>query len=154
VGWSKEIAAAFNRKITGKREMNFHTLNLWAILVAAASAFVLGGLWYSPIAFAGAWKRANGYGPENTPSAGGKVFAVAFLLSLVMALNLAMFLNDPKTTAAWGATAGFLAGFGWVAMGIGIVSLFERRPFRYVAINGGYLTVALVVMGAILGAWR
>lgn len=71
-----------------------------------------------------------------------------------MAFNLAMFLNDPKTTLAWGATAGFLAGFGWVAMGMGIVSLFERRPFSYVLINGGYLTLALVIMGAILGGWR
>jgi hypothetical protein len=79
---------------------------------------------------------------------------VAFVLSLVMAVNLAMFLNDPKTTLAWGATAGFLAGFGWVAMGIGIVALFERRSLKYVLINGGYLTVALTAMGAILGAWR
>jgi hypothetical protein len=63
-------------------------------------------------------------------------------------------LNDPKTTLAWGATAGFLAGFGWVAMGIGIVSLFERRPWSYVFVNGGYLTVSLVLMGAILGGWR
>jgi hypothetical protein len=37
---------------------------------------------------------------------------------------------------------------------MGIVSLFERRPFSYVLINGGYLTVALTLMGAILGAWR
>jgi len=71
-----------------------------------------------------------------------------------MALNLAMFLNDPKTNLSWGATAGFLAGFGWVVMGIGIGSLFERRPWSYVLVNGGYLTVALVVMGAILGGWR
>ena len=71
-----------------------------------------------------------------------------------MALNLAMFLNDPKTNLAGGATAGFLAGFGWVAMGIGIVALFERRPLSYVLVNGGYLTIALVVIGAILGAWR
>jgi hypothetical protein len=64
---------------------------------------------------------------------------ISFILSLVMAVNLAMFLNDPKTNLVWGATAGFLAGFGWVAMGIGIVSLFERRPWSYVLVNGGYL---------------
>jgi Protein of unknown function (DUF1761) len=79
---------------------------------------------------------------------------ISFVLSLVMALNLAMFLNDPKTNLVWGATAGFLAGFGWIAMGIGIVSLFEQRSWSYVLVNGGYLTVALVVMGAILGGWR
>ena len=133
--------------------MNLHTLNVWAILVAAVSAFVLGAVWYAPFAFGGLWKRANGF-TSDPPPAGAKVFVVAFLLSLIMAFNLAMFLNDPKTNLAWGATAGFLAGFGWVAIGIGILSLFERRPFSYVLVNGGYLTVALVLMGAVLGGWR
>jgi hypothetical protein len=134
--------------------MGFHGLNLWAVLVAAISAFVLGGLWYAPFLFGWAWKRANGFGADEPPAADAKIFVISFVLSVVMALNLAMFLNDPKTNIAWGATAGFLAGFGWVAMGIGIISLFERRPWTYVLVNGGYLTVALVVMGAILGAWR
>ena len=133
--------------------MDFHTLNFWAILAAAISAFLIGGAWYSPALFAGAWKKANGFVSDET-GAGPRVFVVGFFLSLVMAMNLAMFLNDPKTTTAWGATAGFLAGFGWVAMGMGIVALFERRSFQYVLINGGYLTVALTAMGAILGAWR
>ena len=134
--------------------MGFHGLNLWAVLVAAISAFLLGGLWYAPFLFGGVWKKANGFGADEPPAANARIFILSFLLSLVMALNLAMFLNDPKTNLAWGATAGFLAGFGWVAMGIGIVSLFERRPWSYVLVNGGYLTVALVVMGAILGGWR
>jgi hypothetical protein len=134
--------------------MGFHGLNIAAVLVSAFSAFVLGGLWYAPFLFGRAWKRANGFGDDQPPPAGPKIFVVSFVLSVVMALNLAMFLNDPKTTMAWGATAGFLAGFGWVAMGIGIVSLFERRPWSYVLVNGGYLTVALVVMGAIIGGWR
>ena len=134
--------------------MGLHGLNLWAVLAAAVSAFALGAVWYAPFLFGAAWKRANGFGVDEPPAANAKIFALSFVLSLVMALNLAMFLNDPKTNAAWGATAGFLAGFGWVAMGIGIVSLFERRPWAYVFVNGGYLMVALVVMGAILGAWR
>jgi hypothetical protein len=134
--------------------MNFHTLNPWAILTSAVSAFVLGGLWYSPLMFEALWKKANRFGAGEPPPATGRIFAISFVLSLVMALNLAMFLNDPKTDLAWGATAGFLAGFGWAAMGIGIVSLFERRPWTYAIVNGGYLTVALVLMGTILGAWR
>jgi hypothetical protein len=115
---------------------------------------MLGGVWYSPVLFDALWRKANRFGAGEPPAATRKIFAIGFLLSLVMALNLAMFLNDPKTNLAWGATAGFLAGFGWVAMGIGIVSLFERRPWTYAIVNGGYLTIALVLMGAILGAWR
>ncbi len=134
--------------------MVIQTLNPWALLVAAISVFLLGGLWYSPVMLGGWWKKANGFAENQPPAAGPKIFALSFLLSLVMSFNLAMFLNDPKTTASWGATAGFLAGFGWVAMGIGMVALFERRPWSYVLVNGGYLTISLTLMGAILGAWR
>jgi len=134
--------------------MDMRTINVWAILVAAIVAFVLGALWYSPQLFGKAWKRANGFGASEPPKATGQMMLLAFVLTLVMSANLAMFLNDPKTTLAWGATAGFLAGFGWVAMGMGIVAIFERRPVSYVLVNGGFLTVALVVMGAILGGWR
>lgn len=134
--------------------MNMHTLNPWAIIVAAVVAFLLGAVWYSPAVLGKAWRRANGFGANEPPQASARMMLLAFVLTLVMSANLAMFLNDPKTTLAWGATAGFLAGFGWVAMGMGIVSIFERRPASYVLVNGGFLTVALVVMGAILGAWR
>lgn len=134
--------------------MNMSTLNVWAILVAAIVAFMLGALWFSPAVFGKVWKTANGFGTNEPQKATGAMMFLAFVLTLVMSANLAMFLNDAKTTLAWGATAGFLAGFGWVTMGMGIVSIFERRPWTYVLVNGGYLTVALMVMGAILGGWR
>jgi len=131
--------------------MNNH-LNYWAILAAAASMFALGGLWHR--IFSAPWMRANGF--QDKPPAGNtaKIFGISFVFSVVMTLNLAKFLDDPTTTAAWGATAGFLAGFGWCFMGIGIICLFERKSWSYVLINGGFLTVALTTMGLILGAWR
>jgi hypothetical protein len=64
------------------------------------------------------------------------------------------FLDAPGTTEAWGATAGFLAWFGWSFMGIAIICLFERKRWSSVFINGGFLTAALTTMGLILGAWR
>lgn len=127
-------------------------LNYWAVLAAAVSCFLVGGLWYK--VFSAPWMRANGF--ESQPASGNaaKIFGISFLFSLVMAFNLAKFLDSPTTTAAWGAAAGFLAGFGWCFMGIGIICLFERKPWSYVLINGGFLTVSLTVMGLILGAWR
>ena len=83
-----------------------------------------------------------------------RIFGIAFVLALVMAVNLAAFLSGPETTVAWGTAAGALTGLGWVAPAIATVALFERRSVRYIAINGGYFAVAFVVMGAILGAWR
>ena len=134
--------------------MNMHTLNLWAVLVAAIAGFLLGAVWYAPPIFGKAWQRANSFPDTLPPAHMPKVFGISFLLTLIMSANLAAFLNAPGTTTAFGAAAGFAAGLGWVAMGIGILALFERRPLSYVLINGGYLTVALTLMGAILGAWR
>ena len=39
--------------------MDLSTLNYVAIVVAALTAFVLGGLWYSPILFARGWMRSS-----------------------------------------------------------------------------------------------
>ena len=130
-------------------------MHIPAILAASLSAFVVGGLWYSPLLFGAAWQRASGVTEAMLKAQNrGLIFSLAFILTLIMAVNLAAFLNAPTTTLAWGATAGFLAGFGWVALGLGVISLFESRPFNYVLVNGGYMVVAFVVMGAIIGGWR
>ena len=130
-------------------------INYFAVLAAAASTFVLGGLWWSPLLFQKAWMRANGFTEEKLQEGSmAKIFGVSFVLTVVMAFNLAMFLAGPDTTVASGATAGVLAGGGWVALGIAVVALFERRSLTYVLVNGGYFVVAFAVMGAILGAWR
>lgn len=79
-----------------------------------------------------------------------KIFGLTFLFSFVMAFNLAMFLNDKNTTIAWGAIAGFLAGFGWVAMAVFIIGQFERKTTKYMLIHGGYVTISFLLMGLII----
>jgi len=98
--------------------------------------------------------KENGLSPDDLKKGTARIFGYSFLWSLVMAFNLAMFLNDSKTDTAWGTTAGFLAGFGWVSMSIFIIGLFERKSLRYMLINAGYMTTSFLLMGLILGAWR
>jgi len=130
-------------------------VNWLAVVAAALSTFVVGGVWYSPAGFGRAWMTATGLTDAELQKTGkGRIIALAFLISLAMSANLAMFLADPTTTVTWGATAGFLAGFGWIALGVAMIALFERRSWTYILINGGYMTVAFVLMGIILGAWR
>jgi hypothetical protein len=130
-------------------------INYLAVIAAATSAFLIGGLWYSPLLFQRPWMDANGFTEADVRKGNPAViFGASFVLCLLMAFNLAAFLGEPNTTTAWGATAGALAGVGWVAFGMAVVALFERRPVAYMLINGGYWAVALTVMGAILGAWR
>jgi hypothetical protein len=134
--------------------MNMATINWLAVLTAAISTFVLGGLWYSNALFGKAWMKENNLTPEETKKGAARVFTFSFLWSFVMSFNLAMYLNDSKTDTAWGGIAGFLAGFGWVAMSIFIIGLFEKKSTRYMLINAGYMVLSFIIMGLIIGAWR
>src|ERR1700683_5823440 len=130
-------------------------INWLAVLAAAVSSFVLGGLGYSKALFGRAWMSATNLSDAALAKGNmAKIFGLSLLFAVIMAANLAAFLAEPKTTASWGATAGFLAGFGWVALSIATIALFERRSWKYMLINGGYMTVSFVVMGLIIGAWR
>ncbi len=129
-------------------------LNIWAVIVAALSTFMIGGLWYSPAVFGKPWMRENGFTEESLK--GGnmpKIFGLAFFLALIAAINLAMFLG-PEDEPLMGALWGFAAGFGWVATFVGTHYLFERKSFTLFLINAGYSVVALTVMGVILTAWK
>jgi hypothetical protein len=135
--------------------MDASHINYLAVLAAAVSTFLIGGLWYSPLLFGKAWMRANNFNDADVQTfSKARMFGWSFVFSLVMAINLAMFLAAPGTNVTWGMAAGALAGFGWVAMAIAIIGVFENRSLAYILINGGYMTVAFVVMGAIIGAWR
>ncbi len=135
--------------------MDISTLNWLAIIVAALSNFLIGGLWYSPVLFGKLWMKENNFSDDDLKKGNmTKIFGFTFLFSLVMAFNLAMYLNDSSTTVMWGATAGFLAGFGWVAMSIFIIGQFEQKSTKYMLIHGGYVIVSFIVMGLIIGLWR
>jgi presenilin-like A22 family membrane protease len=132
-----------------------NTINWLAVIVAAVSAFALGAIWYSPILFMKPWRKDNNFTEGDIKKGNkGKIFGISFVLTLIMAVNLAMFLNgNPDLDIRMGALYGLLAGV-WVFCGIGIIGLFEHKAARYIFINGGYCLVALGLMGAILGAWR
>lgn len=133
--------------------MDITKLNFLAVIAAAAGAFVIGGVWYSPLLFGRVWQQLVGLTDEQLGRSVGRVFGGAFVLALVMALNLAAFVG-PTATAAFGAMAGLAAGLGWVAAGLGVTYLFERRPLKLFVINAGYHVVTFTWMGLLLGAWH
>lgn len=134
--------------------MDLSQLNLLAIVVAAATTFLLGGLWYSPILFAKAWMQAAGLSEAQTRAAPmGRIFGLSALAALVMAFNLAAFIG-PKASFGFGLAAGLATGLGWVAMALAVIYLFEQRPLKLWLINSGYQVLAFTIMGGILGAWK
>jgi len=129
----------------------FQNLNWLAVICAALSTFLIGGLWYS--IFEKPWMVANNFTKEYLMQRKMPVvFGLSFLFALFMAINLAMFVGKEDLT--YGMIAGLITGFGWVSFSIGIIALFENRSLKYVLINGGYMIVSFTVMGAILGGWK
>lgn len=130
-------------------------INHFAVFAAAIANMVVGAIWYSPALFGKAWQRETGLSDEQLKNINpAKTFGLAFLAAVFIAYNLAAFLGDAQTTASWGATAGFLAGFGFSAMVFWAIGIMEQRSWSYLFVNGGYITVVFTVMGFIIGVWR
>lgn len=124
------------------------------VIAAALSAFLLGGLWYSPIAFYHPWKTAaqitDAQLQQRTPL---RTFGGALLLSLLAAAVFSLFLG-PAPSLALAVGAGFSAGLCWVAASFAINYLFECRPIELLLINGGYHTLQFTLYGLVLGLWH
>lgn len=128
-------------------------INWLAVLAASLVGFAVGAVWYGPL-FGKAWMETVNMTPEDAAGANmAKLFGLSFVFQLLMAVNLAMFLGT-EVDAGTGALYGFLAGFGWIAFALSVNALYERKSWRYMAINGGYWTVTFTLMGLVLGVWR
>jgi hypothetical protein len=129
-------------------------INILAVLLAAASAFLLGGLWYSPILFLKTWERESGISVDQPKKTHGAiVFAVSFIFSLIAATVFALFLgrNPPLNTAV---RDGLAIGACWVATSFGINYQFASRTFKLFLIDAGYHVAQFSLYGLILGLWH
>ena len=126
-------------------------MNIWAVLLAAISSFLLGGLWYSSALFGRTWNIENGGQMKSGHPA--KVFGISFVFSLIAATAFALWLGpSPSVQAAF--KAGVLAGVGFVACSFGINYQFAQRSFKLWLIDGGYHAVQFSLFGLILGLWH
>ena len=124
----------------------------WAVLAAAVSAFLLGGLWYGPL-FKHVWCREAGVDPDKPNGHPAKIFGGAFLLSLIAAGVFAWFLG-PAPPLRESVGTGIVIGMAWVAASFGINYLFAGRSQTLWLIDGGYHTLQFALYGLILGLWH
>ena len=127
-------------------------LNWVAVVLAAATAFAIGALWYSKKVFGNAWMLEVGL-TDETVARGNVVltFGGTFALQLVAATALAFFLGSGSDWLI-GLQAGLLVAVCWIATAYGITYFFEQRSLRLYLINAGYYVVLFAVMGTIIGA--
>jgi hypothetical protein len=126
-------------------------VNLMAVVVAAVSAFILGGVWYAPFLFGKAWQAEAKLSDDDLKARPlGLVFGGSFVLSLIAAYVFAMFIG-PSPALGFALGAGFSAGLCWVAASFGINYLFEKKSLKLFLINGGYSTAQFTLYGLVLG---
>ncbi|CAM3850086.1 MULTISPECIES: DUF1761 domain-containing protein [Pseudoalteromonas] len=130
--------------------LSFEALNLWAIILAALSSFMLGGIWYSPMLFQKAWMEGCGLTELDLQTSDPKMtFGVAFLLSLLSAVFMAVMLDlSLSLLAATGVGLG--VGVFFVASSLGISYIFEQRPMKLFLVNGGYHVLQFTLIAFVL----
>ncbi|GAB2854568.1 hypothetical protein GCM10027277_23870 [Pseudoduganella ginsengisoli] len=130
-------------------------LNLLAIIVAASSSFMLGGLWYSPALFGNTWNREAGPCDNCKQEQGhpAKVFGVSFIFALLAAFVYA-WLMPAAASAPIAAGQGLAVGGGLVAASFGINYQFANRSTKLLLIDGGYHLVQFLIYGLVIGAWH
>ena len=156
-------------------------MNYLAILVAAASSFVVGFIWYNPKVFGTIWMNEIGMTEEKARQANmAKVFGLSFVFAFMLAFMLPTIVihqigaaqlaggnaNDPALIAflevhgdmfrtfQHGALHGFFAALFFVLPVLAINGLYEQKSLNYIFVTSGYWMVTLTIMGAIICGWK
>ncbi len=128
-------------------------MHLLAIVIAAVSRFMVGGLWYSKALFGAMWNAENGGNMEGKQGHPAKVFGISFGFSLVAAVAFGM-LVGPAPAMEAALRMGLVAGAGIAATSFGINYQFASRSFKLFLIDGGYHVLQFGVFGLVFGLVR
>jgi hypothetical protein len=128
-------------------------INILGVVLAAASAFVVGGLWYGPL-FLKAWQREAGITEADMQKRHPAwVFGGAFVLQLFAAYFLG---HTFATYGGLSATSTILTALGvalaFIVTAFGVNYLFAGKSLKLWAIDSGYYLVTYTIMGGIF-AW-
>lgn len=142
-------------------------MNILGIALATLAAFVIGFAWFNGKTFYPIWYKAlnkeipNMRPEEFTPEMKKEaniMFGTTFVSQVGQAIVMAWLIDTyhlayGSMNAGTGAIVGLLAGFGIAALSSLPHRLFAQQGFKVWIIEVGGDIVALVAMGAILGAF-
>jgi Protein of unknown function (DUF1761) len=136
--------------------MSKFRLNWVAILVAAIVSFLFEALWFS--FFMKEWLVGIGRTMEWLTSSGMSPaiqYGVAILCAIIAAAVLSICIQSSgEHSARRGILVGALVWLGFVATSWATEYIFEVRSLNIYAINAGFWLFDLILMGAIVGAWK
>ena len=130
--------------------------NYLAIAAAAVACFLFEAGWYS--LFMQAWLKGIGRTSEWLMSTGVNPmlqYATALISAalIAMAISCVTQLTGPQT-ALRGMKVAALLWLGFILTTWATEYVFEVRGYAIFAINTGFWLIGMVLMGAIVGAWK
>lgn len=155
-------------------------MNYLILLIAAIIPMIIGFIWYNPKVFGNAWMKAADMSEEKMKGANmGLIFGLSYLFSVILASALmgivihqwgvfslvggnpealttgvaADFMAEYGTnfrTFKHGLLHGVIAGFTIALPILGTNAMFERKGFKYIAVNVGYWVVTMGLMGGVI----
>lgn len=130
--------------------------NYPAIVVAAIACFLLEAGWYS--AFMSTWLNGIGRTMQWLVSSGMNPYlqyGTALVMAAVMATAISCVTQlTGKQTALRGVKVAAVLWVGFEMTTFSTEYIFEVRPISLFLVNAGYWLVGMMVMGAIVGAWK
>ncbi len=132
-------------------------VNIWALLVSTVASLIIVTVWYSDYVLGKEWRKYMGNLFTTKPSTKDmiKMFIGQFILTLITNFVLAriLFYTD---TITWtrGLTVAFFVWVGFIAAIEGGAIIWEKKPWKLVAINAGAYLVAFIVSSIIIAVWR
>jgi hypothetical protein len=139
--------------------MNNIRLNWLAIVVAAIASFLFEAIWFT--VFMNSWLEGIGRTKEWLVSAStttvtpGLQYATALICSLIAATVLSIAIQATgEQTALRGVLCAILIWIGFIATSWAKEYILEVRTIEIFAINTGYSLIDLMLIGAIVGAWK
>jgi hypothetical protein len=137
--------------------VDFSGLNIWELIVASLSTFIVGFFWYGKMLFGKSWQKLAGLSDEDLANSKmGIIFILAFVLNFVTAFFISLFTEIAMMLGSNALMAGLFAVIlciGFVATSMGVNFLFSRKPIKLYLIDTGYMIVSFFVMGLIIGVW-
>ncbi len=128
--------------------------NYAAVVVAAVTYWILGGIWYG-VLFSKPWMALENISMEQAKSMNPILpYVITMLLNFLIAYSLSQIcIWRNADTAGRGASVGVLLWIGFVGPITFTTYMYEMRPKELFAINQFYPLAGLVLMGGIIGAW-
>jgi hypothetical protein len=133
--------------------------NRLAIVVAAIVSFLFEAIWFT--VFMNSWLEGIGRTKESPVSAStttvtrGLQYATALICSLIAATVLSIAIQATgQLTVLRGVLCAILVWIGFIATSWAKEYIFEVRTIEIFAINTGYSLIDLMLICAIVGAWK